>query len=191
MKLRLGIVALIIVVILSGCGSNGIKDPLNYHIEKFTFTDHEGKEFGLKDLQGSVWVANFIFTNCDTICPPMTFNMTKLQQMVKEEGIENIEFVSFSVDPENDTPEVLKEYGGKFELDFDNFHFLTGYDQSFIETFALDNFKTLVKKPENEEQVIHQSYFYLVDQKGTIMKLYPGAEGIPFADIVNDIKAIQ
>lgn len=191
MKLRLGLMALIVVAVLSACGSGGIKDPLNYPVEDFTFTDQDGKEFGLKDLQGKIWVADFIFTNCDTICPPMTFNMTKLQQMAKEEGIENVEFVSFSVDPEVDSPAVLKEYAGKFELNLDNFHFLTGYDQSFIESFALDNFRTLVKKPENEEQVIHQSYFFLVNQKGTIMKLYPGAEGIPFADIITDMKALQ
>lgn len=191
MKLRLGLITLLLVGILSACGNSGIKDPLNYHIEDFTFTNQDGNEFGLKDLQGKVWVADFIFTNCDTICPPMTFNMSKLQQMAKEEGIEDVEFVSFSVDPEVDSPEVLKEYASKFELNLDNFHFLTGYDQSFIETFALENFKTLVKKPENEEQVIHQSYFFLVNQKGTIMKLYPGAEGIPFADIINDMKALQ
>lgn len=191
MKLHHGFIILLLIAFLSACGSSGIKDPLNYHIEDFTFINQDGNEFGLKDLKGKVWLADFIFTKCDTICPPMTFNMTKLQQMAKEEGIENIEFVSFSVDPEIDTPEVLKEYGGKFDLNFDNFHFLTGYSQSFIETFALDNFKTLVKKPENEEQVIHQSYFFLVNENGTIMKLYPGAEGIPFADIINDMKALQ
>lgn len=191
MKLRLGILVLVSLILLSACGGSGIKDPLNYHIEDFTFTDHEGEKFGLEDLQGKVWVADFIFTNCTTICLPMTHNMAKLQKMVKEEGIENIQFVSFSVDPEIDSPEVLKEYGEGFDLDFSNYHFLTGYKQAFIETFALENFKTLVKKPENEDQVIHQSYFFLVDQKGTIMKLYPGAEGIPFEDIVSDIKALQ
>jgi protein SCO1/2 len=76
-------------------------------------------------------------------------------------------------------------------LDFSNYHFLTGYDQTFIETFARENFKTFVKKPENEDQVIHQTYFYLVDQEGTIMKYYSGANDVPFADIINDIKALQ
>lgn len=191
MKIRLFLVTSMIVILLSACGGSGIKDPLNYPVEDFTFTDHNGEEFGSKNLEGKVWIADFIFTNCNTVCPPMTHNMTKLQKMVKEEGLENVEFVSFSVDPEVDSPEVLKEYGGKFELEFSNFHFLTGYKQEFIEKFALDNFKTLVKKPENEEQVIHQSYFYLVDQNGTIMKYYTGSSDVPYADIINDIKALQ
>ncbi|MDQ0155105.1 SCO family protein [Robertmurraya andreesenii] len=191
MKSRRILMALMVLVLLSACGNTGIKDPLNYHIKDFTFTDHEGKKFGLKDLKGKVWVADFIFTNCTTICSPMTFNMAKLQKMAKEEGIENIEFVSFSVDPEVDTPEKLKEYGKNFDLDYSNYHFLTGYDQAFIESFALDNFKALVKKPENEDQVIHQGYFYLVDQKGTIMKYYKGSQDTPFADIITDMKALQ
>jgi protein SCO1 len=191
MKLRLSIVAIALLVLLSACGNSGIKDPLNWPIEDFTFTDHNGEEFGKKDLQGKIWMADFVFTNCDTICPPMTHNMTKLQKMAKEEGIENVEFISFSVDPEVDTPEVLKDYGGKFDLDFSNFRFLTGYSQSFIETFALENFKTLVKKPENEQQVIHQSYFYLVDQEGTIMQYYSGSSDVPYEDIINDMKALQ
>lgn len=191
MRLRLGIIATVFLLLLSACGGGGIKNPLNYEIEDFTFTNQDGKELGLKDLEGKVWVADFIYTYCTTECPPMTFNMTKLQKMVEEEGIENVEFVSFSIDPEVDSPEVLKEYGGNFELDFNNFHFLTGYDQAFIEKFALDNFKALVKKPENQEQVIHQVYFYLVDQNGTIMKAYNGFEDVPFAEIVSDIKALQ
>lgn len=191
MKFRFILLSLTLLVMLSACGNSGIKDPLNWPIEDFTFTDQNGEEFGKKELKGKIWMADFVFTNCDTICPPMTHNMTKLQKMAKEEGIENVEFISFSVDPEVDTPEVLNDYGGKFDLDFSNFHFLTGYSQSFIETFALENFKTLVKKPENEEQVIHQSYFYLVDQEGTIMQYYSGSSDVPYEDIINDMKALQ
>ncbi len=192
MKYRISLIGMMLVLLLSACGNNsGVKDPLNWPLDDFTFTDHNGEQLGKKDLKGKVWVADFIFTNCTTVCPPMTHNMTKLQQMAKDEKIENIEFVSFSIDPEVDTPEVLKDYGGKFDLDFSNYHFLTGYDQTFIETFAGENFKTYVKKPENEDQVIHQTYFYLVDQEGTIMKYYSGANDVPFADIINDIKALQ
>lgn len=191
MKIRYSLLTILVLVLMTACGNKGIEDPLNYELEDFTFTDQNGQEFGKEDLKGKVWIADFIFTNCDTVCPPMTFNMTKLQKMAKEEGIENVEFVSFSVDPEIDTPEILKDYAGKFELDQSNFHFLTGYKQSFIETFALDNFKTLVKKPENQDQVIHQSYFFLVDKEGTIMQSYSGASDTPYADIINDIKTLQ
>lgn len=90
----------------------------------------------------------------------MTSNMTKLQQQLKDEGIKDVEFVSFSVDPEIDKPDVLKKYGDQFNVDYGNWHFLTGYGQEEIEQFALDNFKTIVKKPEAEDQVIHGTSFF-------------------------------
>lgn len=179
------------ILLLSACGNSGINDPLNWQLDDFTFTNQDGEEFGKEDLKGKVWVSDFIFTACTTSCPTLTFNMTKLQKMAEEEGIENVEFVSFSIDPEVDTPEVLKEYGNGFGVDYRNFHFLTGYDQRFIEDFARENFKALVNKPDNQDQVIHQNYFYLVNQEGVIMQYYSGASEVPYADIINDMKALQ
>lgn len=184
------IILFALALILSACGQKGIKDGVKWPIEDFNVTDHNGEPFGLKDLEGKVWMANFIFANCPDICPPMTYNMGKLQKMAKEEGIENIEFVSFTVDPEKDTPEALKAYGEQFQLDFSNYHFLTGYSQEFIEEFALENFKALVKK-DSEDYVIHQSYFYLVDKDGTTRKYYSGLNDVPYEEIIHDMKALQ
>lgn len=197
LKLRFAIVGGLIVVIavffvLFQLGGKGkIADAKNWPIEDFTYTDHNGEPFSLEDLKGKIWIADFIFTNCETVCLPMTYNMVKLQTLVKEEGLNNVEFVSFSVDPENDTPEVLRQFGEQFQVDFSNYHFLTGYSQEEIEAFAQKNFKQFVKKPDNDDQVIHQIYFYLVDQNGVIMKLYPGTNDIPFVEIIEDIKKLQ
>ena len=191
MKVRFGVLFLGVLVFLSGCGQKGIPDAKNWPIEDFTFTNHEGEPFGLEDLKGKIWIADFIFTNCEDVCLPMTSNMVKLQTMVKEEGIENVEFVSFSIDPSVDSPDTLKQFGEQFNVDFNHYHFLTGYDQAFIEKFAVDNFKTLVKKPEGQDQVIHGTDFCLVDQEGKIMKFYTGLNDIPFEEIINDMKALQ
>jgi len=192
MKLRMfAIISLISVILLSACGKGEIKDAKNWPIEEFTFTNQENKSFGLAELKGKVWVADFIFTNCADVCMPMTSNMVKLQKMAKDEKIKNIEFVSFSVDPTVDTPEVLTEYGKQYNADQSNWHFLTGYKQEEIESFAMKNFKTLVKKPETGDQVIHQTYFYLINQDGKIMKVYPGLADIPLDEILKDIKILQ
>lgn len=182
---------IIMLLFLTACGKNEIEGAYNWQIGEFTFTDQDNKAFGLADLEGKVWVADFIFTNCETVCLPMTFNMAKLQNMAKEEGIENLEFVSFSVDPELDSPAVLKEYGKQNKADLKNWHFLTGYTQQEIEKFALDNFKTLVKKPQNDDQVIHGTNLYLVNQDGKVMKDYSGLSDIPFEEIIKDIKTLQ
>ncbi len=190
MKLRILLFVLVsTTLLLAACG--GIKDPHNWPVSDFTHTDQNGESFGLKDLKGKVWVANLIFTHCEDVCLPMTANMKKLQDETKKEGIENIQFVSFSVDPELDTPEILHEFGKGFNADFGNWHFLTGYSQAEIEQYALDTFKTIVKKPEAEDQVIHGTSFYLVDGEGKIMKDYSGLADIPMEQIIKDIKSLQ
>ncbi|MFB9988691.1 SCO family protein [Bacillus benzoevorans] len=185
------ILMIIAIFILSACGQKGIKDAKNWPVGDFTYTDQNGQPFGLKDLEGKVWVANFIFTNCVDVCLPMTANMKKLQDLAEKEGIENIQFVSFSVDPTVDSPEVLTEFGKQFNVDFKNWHFLTGYEQKEIENFALTTFKTIVKKPETGDQVLHGTDFYLMDGNGKIMKYYSGLADIPLDDIMKDIKSIQ
>jgi protein SCO1 len=191
-KLRIFSLCIILfVLLLTACGTNKINGALNYQVEDFNFTKQNGESFGLKDLEGKVWVANFIFTKCDDVCLPMTANMKLLQDKVKEEGIENIQFVSFSVDPTVDTPEVLTEFANLFYVDYGNWDFLTGYSQEAIEQFALDSFKAIVKKPESGDQVIHGTSFYLVDAEGKVMKDYSGLADIPMDDIINDIKILQ
>lgn len=180
---------LISSLLLSGCGAKTIANAVEWPIEPFEYTDQHGQPFSLRDLEGKVWVATFIFTECKTVCPPMTHNMAKLQKMVEDEGLENVEFVSFSVDPEVDTPEKLREYAALYTDNTDNWHFLTGYVQEHIEQFARDNFKAIVHKPENDDQVIHGTDFYLVNQEGVIVKYYSGLD-VPYEEIIGDIKIL-
>lgn len=189
-KFRILLLLLVTVVfLLTACG--GIKNPHKWPVSDFTYTDQNGESFGLQDLKGKVWVANLIFTNCEDVCLPMTANMKKLQDETKKEGIENIQFVSFSVDPEFDKPQVLHDFGSQFSADYSNWHFLTGYNQSDIEKFALETFKTWVKKPEAGDQIIHGTSFYLVDAEGKVMKDYSGLADIPMEQIIKDIKSLQ
>jgi protein SCO1 len=181
------LVAYLFLVLLTGC-QEGIKDPLNWELEDFNARTEEGKDISLTDLKGEVWIADFIFTNCATVCPPMTANMTKLQGMLKEKGLD-VEIVSFSVDPSVDTPEKLKEYVMKFNGELTNWQLLTGYSQEFIEEYALKNFKTIVKKPGTDNQVIHGTSFYLIDKEGIVVKDYDGIT-IPYDDIIRDINIL-
>lgn len=179
-----------ILILLSGCAKEEIKNAVNWPVADFEYTDQNGKPLSLDDLKGNVWIADFIFTNCETVCPPMTANMARLQKKIKDEGLENVKLVSFSVDPEVDTPEKLKEYASKFTDDQSNWHLLTGYVQKHIEQFAKENFKTQVFKPANDDQVIHGTKFFLVNQKGVIVKTYSGVSDVPYDEIIKDIKIL-
>lgn len=175
-----------LLLISSGCG-NQINNTVNYPVEQFTFTNQTNQQITLSSLKGKVWVANFIFTNCVDVCPPMTANMAKLQKMVKDEAITGVNFVSFSVDPEMDTPEILYDFAEKYGVDQENWHFLTGYSQESIEKFALNSFKALVKNDPNSDQVAHGTSFYLIDQEGNMIKYYDGLK-VPFEEIISDLK---
>lgn len=179
------------LLVLTGCGGSDFKAQTNWEIEEFEFDNQRGEETSLEDLKGTVWLATFIFTNCETICPPMTFNLAEIQGMLKEKGIEDYKIVGFSVDPEVDTPEVLQEYLDMFEVpDQNNWELLTGYSQEYISQFAEQSFKAIVRNNPNNDQVIHGSRFYLIDQNGIAVKNYTGFEDVPKEEIVIDMETL-
>jgi len=191
MNKRYWYVSLFVVMLaftLVGCG-NKIDNALNWKTKSYTYTNQDGKPFGSKNLKGKVYLADFIFTNCQTVCPPITANMAKIQRMAKEKNLD-VQFVSFSVDPTVDTPQKMKEFSKKFNADLKSWNFLTGYSQNDIEKFAHDNFESYVKKPAGQDQVIHQTMFFLVDQKGTVMQSYSSYPKVPFDQIINDMKIL-
>ncbi len=186
------LVPLFLMFLIAACSNEQkIPNATDYEVESFTFKNQDNADVSLEDLKGKVWVANFVFTNCTTVCLPMTANMKKLQERLVEEGVEDVQLISFSVDPEIDKPEVLREYGEKFNADFSNWHFLTGYSQDKIESFSLDSFKVIVQKPEGNDQVTHSVSFSLVDQEGRVVQSYSGLADIPMDDIIKHIKMLQ
>lgn len=178
---------LTLTIALAGCAQK-IEDPLNWEIEEFTFTNQDNEDFGLKDLEGKVWLADFVFTNCTTVCLPMMSNMTDLQSQLEAEGLD-IEIVSFSVDPAVDTPEVLKSYAENYGADLSSWNLLTGYSPEDIDAFAMENFKAIARKPEDNDQVVHGTSFYLVDKNGIIMTDYNGVNP-PVDEIIKDAEIL-
>ncbi|RKJ59422.1 SCO family protein [Butyricicoccus sp. 1XD8-22] len=194
-KLFCIITILVISTVLAACSNYKFKADVNYPIEDFQVTDHRGNTVTLEDLKGEPWLAMFIFTNCTTICQPMTYNMTVIQEELVERGVEDYKIVAFSVDPTVDTPEILSEYLSHYTVpDESKWYLLTGYDQAFIEQFALNSFKTFVKKPDNSDQVAHMSTFHLVDEQGNVVKNYSGYTesdaGVPYDTIAIDMKTL-
>jgi protein SCO1 len=188
-------ILLVTSALLAACSNYKFKESISYEIDSFTVTDHRGDTLTLDDLKGEPWLAMFIFTNCTTVCSPMTYNMADIQSRLVEEGIENYKIVGFSVDPENDTPEVMAEYLQRHTVpDESKWHYVTGYDQKFIEQFAANSFHALAKKVEGNDQVAHSISFFLVDEKGVAVKHYTGsstlADGVPKDTIVVDLDTL-
>lgn len=182
----------IALLVLAGCGSSGnFKAQTNWEIEDFAYDNQRGEEVSLESLKGQVWLATFIFTNCVTVCPPMTYNMSDIQSMLKDKGVEDYKIVAFSVDPEVDTPEKLQEYIENYNVvDESKWELLTGYTQEHISQFARNSFKALVKNDPNSDQVIHGVSFFLVDQNGVVVKSYNGNTDVPKEEIVMDVETL-
>lgn len=186
-----------VMLLLAACGGGTeLSDEGSYVaeqewlIEDFSYTNESGESFGLAQLEDEVWLADFIFTNCTSVCPPMSANMSKIQQQLEDEGLE-VPIVSFTVDPEFDTPEVLKEYADRYGANLDTWHFLTGYEFDEIKNLSEKMFKSPLAKPaEGDDQFMHGVYFYLVEGN-KIIKTYNGVSNVPFEAIVEDVKTLK
>ncbi|PBB06016.1 SCO family protein [Salimicrobium humidisoli] len=183
-------ILILFTLFLAACGQKELEDPVDWETGSLEATTHENKSFSMEDMEGKVWIADFVFTSCNTVCPPMTRNMAQLQDKLEEAGVD-AEIVSFSVDPTVDDPETLQSFGEKQGADFSNWTFVTGYDQQTIESFAKESFHIIVDKPEGEEQVTHGTQFFLVDEKGTVKKYYDGIQDVPYEQIVEDAEIVE
>lgn len=163
------------MLVLSACSGDKFKADYKLKIEPFAFTNQHNEEVTLDDLKGEVWLAQFVFTNCTSVCGPMMFNMTELQDALVDENVEDYKIVSFTVDPAFDTPEVLQGYLDNFApSDESKWEMLTGYKQDTIAEIARKSFAQLVIDDPNSDQVTHGVQFGLVNQEGNVVKLYNG-----------------
>lgn len=177
--------------LLASCGTYKFQAEHDIQVEDFTQTNQNNEEVTLNTFKGKPWLAMFIFTNCNSICPPMTYNMAEVQKALIDEKIEDYNIVAFSIDPEVDTPEVLTEYLYTYSVaDASKWQLLTGYKQQYIEQFARKSFNSHVRNDPKTDQVIHMPSFYLVDSDGVVVKDYNGATDVPVDTIVADIKAL-
>lgn len=147
-------------------------------VADFTFTERSGKPVGRKDLLGKPWVACFIFTHCAGPCSDVSAQMAKLQEWLKQQKIDDVQLVTFSVDPKRDTTEVLTRYAKNYGADKDRWWLLTG-DEKEIYTLIRESFDQEVHQQTGKErvkgwEVLHTSAVILVDEKGRVVEEYNG-----------------
>lgn len=135
-------------------------------VPAFSFTNQYGKTITQDDYNGKVYVVEFFFTSCPTICPRMNRNLVDIQNVYKTEN--NFGVASFSISPEFDTPEVLKAYADKYEITNPNWNLLTG-DETQIYKLANVGFNIFVGKVEDDDVGFeHSGDFALIDKNGFI-----------------------
>lgn len=140
---------------------------LNDHKAKapdFHFINQDKDSIANTDFSGKVYVVEFFYTSCPTICPVMNQNLKEVAEVFKDHS--DFGIASFTIDPKHDTPEVLKAYAERNKIQHPNWHFLTG-DQDKIYTLAQEGFKLTVQEDQNEPGgILHDGMFALIDKDG-------------------------
>lgn len=137
-------------------------------VPDFSLVEKNGQKVQLHELDGKVWIADFIFTNCREVCPGMTIRMNGLQSSLR--AYDQVRLVSFSVDPERDTPGALSEYAHRNNAG-ENWLFLTG-DKTQIRQLAIQGFFLPVEAEREQQSILHSQKFVLVDQQNQIRGYY-------------------
>lgn len=145
----------------------------------FQLTNERGERFGLENLRGRVWVADFVFTSCPTVCPKLTQRMREIQHRARNLG-DAFHLVTFTVDPENDTPERLAAYSAQYHANPGKWSFLTG-PLGDVETTVVKGFKMAMGKEEDPSNpgifsIFHGERLVLVDKDGYIRGYYEATD---------------
>ena len=150
----------------------------------FALTDQNGQPFGNDKLAGKPYIAAFVFTQCASICPKMTAEMSRLQGELPRE----VQMVSFSVDPERDTPAVLKQYAATHKADESRWHFLTGSRDAM--TVVARDMKLVFQEGSADHPITHSPRILLIDGQNQIRGTYDSQTPEKLKELVEDARNI-
>ncbi|MCA9535833.1 MAG: SCO family protein [Myxococcales bacterium] len=167
---------------MSGCEPDRPLPPVLHELPDFTAIDQGGRAFQPATLAGHVWVANFIFTDCPSVCPMLTAQMGNVQRRLMPRA-PDVRYVSITVDPERDTPEVLAAYAARHDANLNTWRFLTLGDHESTQQLVVRGFRVRMgereRQPNGDDDIMHASHFVLVDGQRHVRGYYStDAEGL-------------
>ncbi len=163
-----------------------------YTLPSFVLENQNSKPTGSEQLSDKVWIAAFFFTRCPTICPRITARMLSLSRTAAEQQLD-LQFVMFSVDPENDTPAVLSKYAADKQLPAERFQLLTG-DLDVIKKTSVQGFKVALEgKPDESKEhlgLLHGTHLILVGKELSIRGYYRSSDDTEMTKLMADAKTL-
>lgn len=165
-----------------------VTDTLYQTIPSFSFVNQDNKVVSDKDFQNKIYVADFFFTSCPSICPVMHRNMLNVYDKFKDN--QNVKIASHTIDYKYDTPEKLKEYATKLGIEGTQWEFLRGSRDS-VYTLAERSYLVAVNEDANAPGgYIHQGWFILVDKKGRLRGAYDGTKEDQVSKLMGDMETL-
>ncbi len=157
-------------------------------VPAFLLTDHHGRPISRDQLAGSVWIADFIFTRCAGQCPMMSAQLAALQKAFA--GVAGMQFISFTVDPDHDTPTILSEYARHYAAEAARWRLVTGSKQALY-TLAQAGFRLGVGEDGSPvEPITHSVRFVLVDHAGRIRGYYDATDAQAMGRLQQDARRL-
>lgn len=172
-------VAFVFASLLAGCARQKPL-PVFGEVPQFELLNQRGQKFDGSALNGHVWIADFIFTNCESSCPRMSSKMHSIQKATDSA----VKLVSFTVDPQRDTPQALAEYGKKYSADNARWTFLTG-NPATLEMLDRDAFKL------GSLNMDHSTRFVLIDKQGRVRGYYGLFDGDAMSRLTKDAARLE
>jgi protein SCO1/2 len=177
-----------VAVLAAGCGTRKKPLPILGEVPRFEMTDQAGRAFTNEALRGQVWAAAFVFTRCPSACPRVTRMMRRAQLDAARRKVA-LHWVSFSVDPDNDTPEVFRRFAEQYGADLASWSFLTG-DAAAVKTTAEQGFKIAAQGSADPSKadfgIAHGTQLVLVDAAQKIRGYYATSDEDALALLVTD-----
>ncbi len=161
----------------------------NHKVADFTLINQNGDTITQEDYKGKIYVTDFFFTRCQTICPVMTNNMGKLQEVFKND--DDVKFLSLSVTPVIDSISVLREYANRKGVIDGKWNITTGDKKHIYELARKSYFAVLDEGDGGVQDFIHTENFILIDKKKQIRGFYDGTDSEDIERLINDIKMLQ
>lgn len=158
---------------------------INHKIADWEFTNQNGKKISHKEYENKIYVADFFFTTCPTICPTMTDNMVWLQDQIKD--FPDVMLLSHSVTPDIDTPEVLKQYAVEKGVNDSVWNLVTGNKKDIFYIARQSYLAVKTGSPDELYDMVHTENFILVDKKRRIRGFYDGTKKEDMQKLLEDI----
>jgi len=163
-------------------------DSVYQTIPAFSLLDQDSTVIDNQKMSDKIYIADFFFTSCPSICPIMKKQMLRVYDKFKNEN--QLAFVSHSIDPKRDSIPVLKQYQEKLGVDGNKWHFVYG-DKETIYKLARDGYMNIAEDDEKAPGgIMHSGYFILVDKKGHIRGAYNGTDDIEVDKLIADIPTL-
>lgn len=164
-------------------------DTIWHSVKNISLQNQFGKQVSLDDLKGKIIVMDFFFARCPQVCPQMTRQMKKVEaSFAKNPDI--VHFISMSIDPENDKPQVLRAFAERFGAINDNWWFVTG-DKKEIYDFAIKEMKANVADTDVDTAFIHTEKFFLLDRDRVVRGFYDSYDSVAMARLAKDIPTLM